>query len=67
MNRNQPLRRNRQQYSTPQYLTVYEMGRVGVGVLQRVLSELRVDDFQGVLTVIERRINEQERTADGRA
>jgi hypothetical protein len=43
------------------------MGRVGVGVLQRVLTELRVEDFQAVLTVIERRINEQERTADGRA
>jgi hypothetical protein len=43
------------------------MGRVGVGVLRRVLAELRVDDLQAALTVIERRINEYERSADGRA
>jgi hypothetical protein len=42
------------------------MGRVGVGVLRRVLVELRVDDLQAELTVIEQRIKERERGADGR-
>jgi hypothetical protein len=67
MNCNRPRRRQARNYPTPDYLTVYEMGRIGVGVLRRVLAELGVEDLQAELTIIERRVNERERSADGHA
>jgi hypothetical protein len=67
MNRNRPQRRQTPHYPTPEHLTMYEMGRIGVGVLRRVLTELGVDDLQAEVTVIEQRINERERSADGHA